>query len=55
MTVLRIDNPEVQDMIQKGDITGVSIIAYPEKGAVTSRHSNDRVLYKDIKEKDKII
>lgn len=54
MTVLRIDNPEVQDMIQKGDITGVSIIAYPEKGAVTSRHSNDRVLYKDIKEKDKI-
>ena len=54
MTVLRIDNPEVQDMIQKGDITGVSITAYPEKGAVTSRHSEGGVLYKDIKEKDKI-
>ena len=54
MTVIRIDNPEIQKMIQDNKINGVSITAYPEKGAIVKRSHPKVVLYKDIQEKDRI-
>jgi hypothetical protein len=54
MTVIRIDNPEIKSMINKQEIKGVSITAYPEKGAVIKRSHPKVVLYKDILEKEKI-
>lgn len=54
MTVIRVDNPNIQEMIKKHEINGVSITAYPEKGAVIKRSHPKVVLYKDVQEKDRI-
>lgn len=54
MTVIRVDNPNVQEMIRKHEINGVSITAYPEKGTIVKRSHPKVVLYKDVQEKDKI-
>ena len=54
MTVLRVDNPDVQSMIKKHELRGVSITAYPEKGSVIKRSNPKVILYKDIQEKDRI-
>lgn len=54
MTVLRVDNPDVQSMIRKQELRGVSITAYPEKGSVIKRSNSKVILYKDIRDKEKI-
>lgn len=55
MTVLRIDNDNIQEKIKKHEINGVSIMAYPEHDAEITKHENRRaLLYKDIVEKDQL-
>ena len=54
MTVLRVDNKDVQQMIKKHEINGVSITAYPERGTEIKRTNPRLLLYKDIQEKDRI-
>lgn len=55
MTVLRIDNDEIQEKIKKHEINGVSITAYPEHDAEITKHGNGRpLLYKDIVAKDQL-